>query len=140
MNSKLYGITKSLAIVFILGFLPAPLLVYIGYEPLLVSVFSISIMLLWSDGLLTLFAMKKGATEINPIINFFNWLIGKKKGILLSRIVCSFLPIVGLLEKNLYFVLAMTWLFAAVICLNSLTLLSVFSEKIDAKQTYHTND
>lgn len=140
MNSKLYGFTKSLAIVFILGFLPAPLLVCIGYEPLVVSVFSISIMLLWSDGLLTLFAIKKGATEINLIIAFFNWLVGRKKGILLSRIIGSILPIVGLLEKNLYFVLAMAWLFAAVVCLNSITLLSIFSEKIDAKQTYCTND
>ncbi len=133
MNSKLFGFTRNLAIVFVLGFLPAPFLISIGYAPLLVSVFSISIMLLWSDGLLTLFAIGKGATEINPIISFFNLLVGKKRGVLLSRVVGSILPVVGLLTENLYFVLVIAWLFAAVVCLNSVTLLSVFSEKDYAK-------
>ena len=140
MNHKLFAITRSLVIVFVLGFLPTPFLVNIGYDPLLVSVFSISIMLLWSDGLLTLFATGKGAAEINPIMNFLNWLAGEKKGVWLSRVIGSVLPIVGLFEKNLYFILALAWFFAAVVCLNSVTLLSVFSEKIDAKQTYPTND
>jgi hypothetical protein len=132
MKGKLLELTKNSAVVFLLGFLPAPFLVSAGYPPLLVCIFSISIMLLWSDGLLTLFAIGKGATEINPIVKFLNWIAGKKRGVLLSRIVGSILPIIGLLENNLYFVLAIAWLFAAVVCLNSITLFSVFDEKVNA--------
>jgi len=99
-----------------------------------------ALMLLWSDGLLTLFSIRKGATEINPIINFLNNIAGEKRGVLLSRVVGSIFPLVGLLERNLYFTLAISWVFAAVIFLNSATLLSVLAENIDAKQTYHANE
>jgi hypothetical protein len=133
MKGKLLELTKNSTVVFLLGFLPAPFLVSAGYPPLLVCAFSISIMLLWSDGLLTMFAIGRGATEINPVVKFLNWITGKKRGVLLSRIVGSILPIIGLLENNLYFVLAIAWLFAAVVCLNSVTLLSIFGENVDAK-------
>ncbi|MGA2308132.1 MAG: hypothetical protein ABSG57_01120 [Candidatus Bathyarchaeia archaeon] len=140
MNRKLFNLAKSSALVFALGFLPVPFLIHVGYAPLLVCSFSMALMLLWSDGLLTLFSIRKGATEINPIINFLNNIAGEKRGVLLSRVVGSIFPLVGLLERNLYFTLAISWVFAAVIFLNSATLLSVLAENIDAKQTYHANE
>jgi hypothetical protein len=91
-------------------------------------------------GLLSIFAIQKGAREINPLMVVVNKRIGKKKGVLLSRIVGSLFPIFGLLEKNVYAILAMSWVFAAVVCLNSATLLSVSLEGSNAKDTYDTND
>jgi hypothetical protein len=140
MNRTLFILARNLGCVFVLGFLPVPFLTGLGYDGLLVSVFSISMMLIWTDGLLSIFAIQKGATEINPLMAVINKRIGKKEGVLLSRIVGSLFPTWGLLEKNLYAILAMAWIFAAVVCLNSATLLSVSLEGANAKNAYDAED
>jgi hypothetical protein len=113
---------KSFLLIFALGFIPIPFLINAGYNLILVSGFSIALMSIWSDGFLTLHALKKGATEINPLMNFLNKIIGEKKGFLVSRICGSVLPLVGLLLKNVYFVLLLALLFSALVCLSSFEL------------------
>lgn len=140
MNRTLFILARNLSCVFVLGFLPTLFLTRLGYDGLLVSVFSISIMIIWTDGLLSIFAIQKGATEINPLMTVINKRIGKKEGVLLSRIAGSLFPIWGLLEENLYAILAMSWVFAAVVCLNSATLLSVSLEGANAKNAYDAED
>lgn len=136
MNKALFILVRNFGFVFVLGFLPVPFLARLGYDNLLICVFSISIMLIWADGLLTIFAIEKGATEINPLIALTNKLVGKKEGILLSRIVGSVFPILGLLAKNVYAILVLAWVFAAVVCVNSATLLSMSLVGANAKEAH----
>jgi hypothetical protein len=98
-------------------------------------------MLIWTDGLLTLFALERGiSSEVNPILALTNKLVGKKEGILLSRIVGSLLSVLGLVEKNLYVVLVLAWVFAAVVCLNSLSLLAMPLPLANAYNAQNTKD
>jgi hypothetical protein len=140
MAKNLLSFVKNVLIVFMLGFIPIPILKSVGYDGLLVSTFCISLMLLWTDGFLTLYAIRKGATEINPLMKYLNRKIGDKKGVVLSRIVGVIFPIVGLLESNPYFILVLIWLFSAIVCLNSLTLVRHFNVSVDVKDANSTKD
>jgi hypothetical protein len=131
---------KNVLIMFAMGFLPVPILVSVGYDGLLVSVFCISLMLLWTDGFLTLYSLRKDATEINPIMNYLNRKIGLKKGVIVSRIIGCFFPILGLLGNNPYFILVIVWLFSAVVCLNSVTLLRHLNVSVDVKDADDTDE
>jgi hypothetical protein len=46
----LSGLAKSFGIVFTIGFIAVPFLFIQGYDRILVSRFSMSLMLLWTDG------------------------------------------------------------------------------------------
>jgi preprotein translocase subunit SecG len=124
VNENLLRFTKSLAVVFVLCvLLPLPFSIY-GYDSVLVALFAISNLLIWADGFLTYFALKVGATEINPIIAISNKLVGKKRGLFLSRLVGSIFCFYGLIEKKQPALLAITWIMSIVICMNSIVLSS----------------
>lgn len=129
------NLIKNVLVVFAIGFLPVPILTSAGYDGLLISVFCTSLMLLWTDGFLTLYALRTNATEINPLMSYLNKKIGEKKGVVLSRVIGCFFPIAGLLGRNSYFILALVWLFSAVICLNALTLARHFDVSVDVKDS-----
>lgn len=124
---------KSFLVVFALGFLIVPFLVNAGFDLILVIVFSITLMLVWSDGFLTLYALDKGGTEINPIMFILNKKIGKKAGFLVSRVGGSALLVLGLLVRNVYFLLLLAWLFSGIICLSSVELAEHLHENPDVK-------
>jgi len=115
---------KNIIIVLLLGFASANILSFLGYANLLVVSFSMALTLMSADGFLTLFALKNGALEVNPIIGFLNKKIGDWKGILISRFIGFLILSVGLLANNPYFCLVIAWLFCMVVCLNSATLAS----------------
>ena len=131
---------KSFLVVYALGFLFIPSLLSAGYDHMLIVSFSISLMLLWSDGFLTLYALSRGATEINPLMNVLNKKIGKKGGFLVSRVVGSILPVVGLLIRNIYFVLLLAWLLSGVVCLSSVELAEHSNKSPDVKNANTRKD
>ena len=135
MMASISNFAKCFLTVFAIGFLSVPFLINAGFDSMLVCGFSMSLMLLWTDGFLTLFALGKGATEINPLMNYLNKKMGKKRGVLLSRVVGSILPIVGLLMRSFYFVLLLAWLFSALVCLSSLELVQHFDKSPNVKDT-----
>lgn len=81
--------------VYALGFLSVPFLVNAGFGLILVVIFSITLMLIWSDGFLTLYALNSRGTEINPVMSILNKKDGKKEGFLVSRLGGSALLVVG---------------------------------------------
>ena len=130
---NLSSFAKSFLVVYALGFLSSPFLINIGFHLIPVTLFSISLLLVWSDGFLTLYALNKGGTEINPAMSFLNKKLGKKMGFLISRIGGSALLVLGLLTENLYFLLLLAWLFSGVVCLSAVQLVEHLHENPDVK-------
>jgi hypothetical protein len=118
----LFSLAKNYAIVFSIGFFPMIFLFMLGIEPLLVFLFSTSLMLIWSDGFLTYHSLKKGAIELNPIMNWLNKKIGRKWCVYLSRLCGSLFSVIALAMKNLYLILVIVWLFASIVCLSAVAL------------------
>lgn len=124
LNKNLLALARNLGVVFVLCVPLSLLFLGMGYDRGLIIAFSIANLLVWTDGFLTFFALKMGATEINPFIAILNRLVGKKRCLFASRIVGSMFCVFGLMEKNQSVLLAIAWIMSIVICINSVTLLS----------------
>ena len=133
MKCLLLSLAKSLGVVFILAVVvPLPFLI-LGYNEVSVSLFSTCLLLFWTDAFLTYFVLNRNmVAECNPIISFLNKFCGIKKGLLLSRLLGSALLVYGLiLERSPYWLLAVTWILAILLCTNSVTLILSLSHFLD---------
>lgn len=114
---------KSLGLCFILVVLvPLPFLI-LGYDKITLSLFSLSLLLVWADAFLTLFSLRIGAKEINPLMTILCRVFGRKKGLFTSRLFGSALLLHGMIREDQHFLLVVSWIFAIVVCINSVSLL-----------------
>jgi hypothetical protein len=142
-DKQLLTTIKNIIVVMVIGFVSANILSILGFANLLVVAFSMGLMLMSADGFLTKFALKNGAIEVNPLMDYLNKKIGDNKGILLSRITGLLILSIGLLANNAYFCLAIAWLFCMVVLLNSANLASRSSNCIvnsDVENSEPCND
>lgn len=119
--------------------MPLPFVV-LGYDRIALSLFSISLLLMWSDAFLTYCALNIEAKEINPLLLALNKLVGRKRGLFASRLFGSALSLYGIVREDQYFLLVISWIFAIVICTNSVSLFFHFRKKVDSQNTDNTND
>jgi hypothetical protein len=123
-DKQLLRAIKNIAIVLVIGFASANTLSLIGFDNLMSASFSMGLMLISTDGFLTVYALRNGFLEANPIMNFLNEKIGETKGILVSRAIGFIILSGGLITNNAYFCLAIAWMFCFVVCFNSVNLAS----------------
>lgn len=122
INKTLLSLARNLGVVFVLV-VPFSLLFFsMGYDRELIIAFSIANLLIWTDGFLTVYALEKGAREINPLMNVLSKITNRKTFLLVSRFAGSSLTLYGIIEKNLIFLLLLSWIFSIGICLNLMTL------------------
>jgi len=124
VNENLLRLAKSLAVVFIISVLLPLLFLTMNYDRNLIIIFTISNLLIWTDGFLTVHALRNGATEINPLMNGLNKITNRTRFLLISRGIGFLFTLYGIIEKNLNYLLVLTWIFAIVVCMNSITLSS----------------
>lgn len=141
MNKVLLSLTKSLGLIFIIVvLLPLPFFM-LNYERELISLFSISLLLVWTDGFLTYYAVVRlGATELNPLVRGLSKIMSWKKSILLSRLVGSLFSYYGLIEKNQPFLVVLSWIFSIVICFNSISLSLRSFKNVEYHDADNSND
>ncbi len=128
-------LARNLLIVFALGILPIPMLIWFKYDILTACLFSLSLVLIWTDGFLTYYAFNENAKELNPMMDKLNQRIGKKGGLFLSRFIGSSLALIALLMGNLYLLLLIAWLFSIVICLGAIALAFSFDKNKHIEDT-----
>jgi len=140
MKICLLSLAKSLGLCFILVVLiPLPFLIF-GYDKITLSLFSISLLLVWSDAFLTLFSLRIGAKEINPLMISLCRILGRKKGLFISRLFGSALLLHGMIREDQHFLLVVSWIFAIVMCINSVSLFSRFQKDENCKNADKTNN
>jgi len=93
-----------------------------GYDRGLIIAFSITNLLIWTDGFLTVYALENGATEINPLMNVLSKITNKKIFLVASRFIGFLFTLYGIVEKSLIYLLVISWIFSIGACLNSMTL------------------
>jgi hypothetical protein len=124
------GFSDKLSKSFIVSFLltvcvPFPFL-YIGFDKSLVGLFSISLVLLWTDGFLTIFCLSQGHYEANPVMRIFLKFLGQTRGVILSRIIGSLFLIVSIVLMKPEWLMAVAIIFCFVVCSNTFLLMLSF--------------
>lgn len=122
INKALLSLARNLGVVFVLVVPFSLLFLSMGYDRELIIAFSIANLLIWTDGFLTVYALEKGATEINPLMNVLSKITNRKTFLVVSRLVGSLFTLYGIIERNLIFLLVLSWIFSIGLCLNSMVL------------------
>jgi len=135
LDKILLSLAKNLSVIFVLSFLlPLPFLI-LNYDKILIIAFVVSNLIIWTDGFLTVYGIRTSGTELNPLMALLNKFAGNKGWLLLSRGIGSAILLYGMIERNLVFLLVMSWIFSIAVCMNSLVLLSYLQIKPNRKQS-----
>ncbi len=141
-NEALLSLARNLGVLFVFVVPFSQLLFIMGYNIELIIAFSTANLLIWSDGFLTVCALDKGATELNPLMNLMSKITSRKMFLVISRCVGSLFSVYGIVEKNTAFLLVVSWLFSMVVFMNSLSLRTASRSipKSNRKYTSQTDD
>jgi len=94
-NRTLLSLALNLGVVFIFVVPFSLLLFSLDYDRGLIIAFSISNLLLLTDGFLTVYALDKGATEFNPLMNLLSKITNRKTFLVVSRLIGSLFTLYG---------------------------------------------